>query len=46
MISVCCRRVANRERAAILKGNSAIRAVNVRWCCSHRSVVGTSTATW
>ena len=46
MISVCCRRVANRDRAAISKGNSAIRSVNVRRCCSHSSVVGTSTATW
>ena len=36
MISVCCRRVANRDSAAISKGNSAIRAANVRWCCSHK----------
>ena len=31
--------------AAIWNGNSAIRRVNVRRCCSARTVVGTSTAT-
>ena len=46
MISTCPRRVAKRDRAAISNGNSAIRSVNVRWCCSHNNVVGTNTAAW
>ena len=42
----CSFGVQNRERAAISNGNSAIRAENVRRCCSASTVVGTSTATW
>ena len=46
MISRCSFAVQNREIASIWNGNSAIRAVNVRRCCSASTVVGTSTATW
>ena len=35
----------NRFTASIVNGNSAIRCVKLRWCCSARIVVGTSTAT-
>ena len=46
MIRLCCSRVAKRESTAISNGNAAIRPVNVRWCCSASTVVGTSMATW
>ena len=35
----------NRLTASTVNGNSAIRAEKLRWCCSARIVVGTSTAT-
>ena len=35
----------NRLTTSIVNGNSAIRCVKLRWCCSARIVVGTSTAT-
>ena len=35
----------NRLTTSITNGNSAMRAAKLRWCCSARIVVGTSTAT-
>ena len=35
----------NRLTTSIVNGNSAMRAEKLRWCCSARIVVGTSTAT-
>lgn len=37
--------VRKRLSERIVNGNSAMRAVNVRKCCSAKIVVGTSTAT-